>query len=149
MANLRTFTLMTLAVCVLWGHPLALAQIQAGRAPDGTVWLTDGHLPGGVQAAPFALDSLMTLPGSQSNRIPEQTSQGAPSTLLDAGVPVKTRPEDRVTCSGIQKRLNETQTELATVERKKAAGTLLIPDSGMVTLRQNLATLERLSALCD
>jgi len=38
---------------------------------------------------------------------------------------------------------------LAQTERDKASGKLLIPDSGLTTMRQNLATLERLQALCQ
>ena len=132
----------------LWVHPLALAQIQGGRAPDGTLWLTDGNLPRGIQAEPLALDQLMTLPAGPASEPTGQRVKTTPSTVTtDHTHPFS--PEDKLTCRGIQKRYNETKNELETVERKKAAGTLLIPDSGMTTLRQNLATLDRLRSLCE
>lgn len=149
MAKRRTRILFSMMIFALWMHPVAWAQIQAGRALDGTLWLTDGNLPGGIQAEPLALDQLMTLPGHQSSELTSQApKETSPNTAKSGGVSKKS-PDDDMTCRGIQKRYAETKNELDTVAQKKAAGTLLIPDSGMVTLRQNLATLERLRSLCD
>ncbi len=89
--------------------------------------------------------------------LPEAASQIRPKTTHPANPPVnapeasslpKQTAEQKATCRGINQRYAETQAELALVERKKAAGTLLIPESGLVTLRQNLATLERMRQLC-
>jgi hypothetical protein len=149
MAKIRLLTLSCIVTVGLWAHPLALAQIQGGRAPDGTLWLTDGNLPRGIQAEPLALDQLMTLPGGQTTEQTGQRFKTTPSTTVTTENNDRLSAEDKLTCRGIQKRYSETKTELETVERKKAAGTLLIPDSGMTTLRQNLATLDRLRSLCD
>ncbi len=125
-----------------WGQ----SQVQAGRVADGTLWLTDGALPAGMTPAPLALDQTMTLPSTTA----QPTTR--PATPLAATSTSKTTgqtPAEKATCRGIQQRLRETRAELTMVERKKAAGTLLIPNSGLETLRQNIATLERLQDLCD
>jgi hypothetical protein len=56
--------------------------------------------------------------------------------------------EESATCRSIDKRYEETRVNLANIERDKASGKLLIPDSGLITIRQNLASLERLKELC-
>ncbi|MGI9142883.1 MAG: hypothetical protein ACR2IJ_06790 [Fluviibacter sp.] len=124
----------------------AQAQIQTGRLSDGSLLISDQPLPKGIQANPLALDPLMTLPPpGKASQLPE--SRVAPPEAQLSGP--KQRPEEAATCRGINKRYNETKTTLEQTERDKASGKLLIPDSGLVTMRQNLATLERLKALCQ
>ena len=134
----------------LWVLTLSLipcavqAQIQAGRLNDGSLLISDQPLPPGVQ--PLELDQLMTLPA------PEKTiNQGVsgPTPPETEPLPHKQTPEEAATCRGISKRYIETKTTLEQTEKDKASGKLLIPDSGLVTMRQNLATLERLQALCE
>ena len=120
----------------------ALGQIQAGRDANGTLILTDQGLPSGAMPEPLALDQLMSLP-EEAKILPKGNVSPAPSAA-----PPKQSAEQRATCQGINQRYAETQAELAQVEQKKAAGTLLIPESGMVTLRQNLATMARMRQLC-
>ena len=122
------------------------AQIQTGRLNDASLLISDQPLPKGIQVSPMALDQLMTLPPtSKASQAPESKAL-PPETSLT--VP-KQRPEEAATCRGINKRYNETKTTLEQTEKDKASGKLLIPDSGLVTMRQNLATLERLQALCQ
>ncbi len=121
------------------------AQIQTGRLSDGSLLISDQPLPKGIQTSPLALDQLMTLPPSKASQAPESKAL-PPETSLSAP---KQRPEEAATCRGINKRYNETKTTLEQTERDKASGKLLIPDSGLVTMRQNLATLERLQGLCQ
>ena len=129
----------------LWASPI-LAQIQTGRLSDGSLLISDQPLPKGIQTSPLALDQVMTLPPtSKASQAPESKAL-PPETSLT--VP-KQRPEEAATCRGINKRYNETKTTLEQTERDKASGKLLIPDSGLVTMRQNLATLERLQGLCQ
>jgi hypothetical protein len=124
----------------------AQGQIQTGRLSDGSLLISDQPLPKGIQANPLALDPLMTLPPPvKASQLPE--SRVAPTEAQLPGP--KQRPEEAATCRGINKRYNETKTTLEQTERDKASGKLLIPDSGLVTMRQNLATLERLKALCQ
>ena len=124
----------------------AQAQIQAGRTVDGTLLISDQPLPNGVKAAPMELDQLMTLqPATKTPAKPALLDK--PQTTTTA--PGKQTPEEAATCRSIQKRYNETRKTLENTERDKASGKLLIPDSGLVTMRQNLATLERLLALCQ
>lgn len=61
---------------------------------------------------------------------------------------ISSQGKDKATCDGIDKRYEETRSNLARIEQDKASGKLLIPDSGLNSLRQNLSTLERLRALC-
>ena len=133
----------------LFGHTAAWSQsqVQAGRMADGTLWLTDGALPPGAKTAPLEIDQLMSLPTPIGTSL-KKTQDKAPRNAA-ATPQVQLTAEEKATCRSIQRRYNETKAELDTVELKKTAGTLLIPDSGLVTLRQNLATLERLRSLCD
>ncbi len=137
----------TLWVLTLSLLPCAVqAQIQTGRLNDGSLLITDQPLPNGVQNSSLELDQLMTLPppGNPTNK---RETIGAPPETKP--LPHKQSPEEAATCRGISKRYNETKTTLEQTERDKASGKLLIPDSGLVTMRQNLATLERLQALCQ
>ena len=129
----------------LWASPIQ-AQIQTGRLSDGSLLISDQPLPKGIQASPLALDQLMTLPPTSKASQPHESKALPPETTLSAP---KQRPDEAATCRGINKRYNETKTTLEQTERDKASGKLLIPDSGLVTMRQNLATLERLQGLCQ
>jgi len=133
-------------LCLVLIQPPVQAQIQAGRAANGSLLISDQPLPNGVKAAPMALDQLMTLPpATQPSATPApQEKPSSRNTAAD-----KLTPEEAATCKGLQKRYNETRKTLENTERDKASGKLLIPDSGLVTMRQNLATLERLLALCQ
>lgn len=133
--------LMAVSLCVLQGP--AWGQIQAGRAANGTLILTDQGLPSGTTPEPLAMDQLMSLP--EEAKIIQPKAIVSPGT---AAATPKQSAEQRATCQGINQRYAETQAELAQVEQKKAAGTLLIPESGLVTLRQNLATMARMRQLC-
>ena len=125
---------------------MALAQIQASRAANGTLLMTDQPLADSSNTSPLELDQLMSLPpAGHTGRNPAQT-QNTPAK--SAQTPKQT-PEEVSTCRSIQKRYNETKVTLENTERDKASGKLLIPDSGLVTMRQNLATLARLQALCQ
>ncbi len=136
----------------LWVLALSLlpctgqAQIQTGRLSDGSLLISDQPLPKGIQTSPLALDQLMTLPPPGKVSQPLESKVVSPETTLSAP---KQRPEEAATCRGINKRYNETKTTLEQTERDNASGKLLIPDSGLVTMRQNLATLERLQGLCQ
>jgi hypothetical protein len=134
----------------LWVLTLSLipcavqAQIQAGRLNDGSLLISDQPLPSGVQ--PLELDQLMTLPAPETTKKMHEQRELAPESKP---LRQKQTPEDAATCRGINKRTLETRTTLEQTEKDKSSGKLLIPDSGLVTMRQNLATLERLQALCE
>lgn len=147
-AQIRTLAHPVCLVVAFFWHTGAWSQspVQAGRVADGTLWLTDGTLPAGVKPVPLALDQTMTLPSTSAQPTTRPpTPLAATSTSNTEG---KT-PTEKATCRSIQQRVRETRAELDMVERKKAEGTLLIPNSGLATLRQNIATLERLQDLCD
>ena len=140
---------MAACLCSLQGVAWGQAVIQAGRALDGTLILTDRGLPNDVVAAPLTLDQLMSLPEAAQIRS-EPINAANPSVNASKPTsPPKQTAEQRATCRNINQRYAETEAELALVERKKAAGTLLIPESGLLTLRQNLATMERMRQLCQ
>ena len=88
----------------------------------------------------------MTLPAPETTKKMHEQRALAPE-------PKPLRPkqtaEEAATCRVINKRTIETKTTLERTEKDKASGKLLIPDSGLVTMRQNLATLQRLQALCE
>lgn len=133
-------------ICTSLLEQPAQGQIQAGRTANGTLFISDQPLPNGVKASPLELDQLMTLaPAPKTATHAEQSEKkqviNPPSH--------KKPPEEAATCRGVQKRYNESKTTLENTERDKASGKLLIPESGLVTMRQNLATLERLQALCQ
>lgn len=125
---------------------LCRAQIEGGRDAAGTLWLSDQGLPAGVASAPLELDQVMSLtpiPGS-----PGSSGQTRAPVVQSPVTHERMRSEDLATCRSIDKRYEETRVNLETIERDKASGKVLIPDSGLVTIRQNLASLERLKALC-
>jgi hypothetical protein len=125
---------------------LAQAQIQAGRAANGSLLITDQPLPNGVNASPLELDQIMTLPPAAKTATKSSPTEKPAEVNPQAN---KQTTEEAATCRSIKKRYNETKITLENTERDKASGKLLIPDSGLVTMRQNLATLERLQALCQ
>ncbi|WVH09792.1 MAG: hypothetical protein EoVTN8_1267 [Fluviibacter phosphoraccumulans EoVTN8] len=133
----------------LWVLTLSLipctvqAQIQAGRLNDGSLMISDQPLPPGVQ--PLELDQLMTLPPPETRMKKHEQRELAPESKP---LRQKQTPEKAATCRGINKRYIETKTTLEQTEKDKASGKLLIPDSGLVAMQQNLATLERLQSLC-
>jgi hypothetical protein len=134
----------------LWVLTLSLlpctlqAQIQTGRLSDGTLLISDQPLPKGVQA--LELNQLMTLPATDKT-INQRADKDIPPKTKP--LPQKQTPEEAATCRGINKRYMENNTTLEQTEKDKASGKLLIPDSGLATMRQNLATLERLQGLCQ
>lgn len=136
-----------IAVALLLLMPsLGWCQLQSGRDAAGNLWLSDQGLPEGVQPTPLELDQVMSLtPDSR----PSNTA-GRPGTSPERSPVTHQRmtAEASATCRSIDKRYEETRVNLANIERDKASGKVLIPDSGLVTIRQNLASLERLKALC-
>lgn len=125
---------------------LAWSQLQSGRDSAGNLWLSDQGLPSSVQPAPLELDQVMSLtPEPKADRTGTQST-----TTLERSPITQQRmtAEESATCRSIDKRYEETRVNLANIERDKASGKVLIPDSGLVTMRQNLASLERLKALC-
>ena len=135
-----------LAIGLLFFSAATPAQLQTGRDSTGALWISDQTLPDGVTPAPLELDQVMSL-------TPETPPAGQIAPLkADAAVSPITHQKmsrmDLATCQSIDQRYEETRVNLATIERDKASGKLLIPDSGLVTIRQNLASLERLKALC-
>ena len=125
---------------------LCQAQIQGGRDTAGTLWLSDQGLPAGVTSEPLELDQVMSLTPIPGN--PAPSGQTRPPVVQSPVTHERMRSEDLATCRSIDKRYEETRVNLETIERDKASGKVLIPDSGLVTIRQNLASLERLKALC-
>jgi hypothetical protein len=124
----------------------AMAQIQAGRDNTGTLWISDQSLPDGVTPAPLELDQVMSL--TPETPAPGQNPRLKPPAPVSPVTHERMSRMDLATCQSIDQRYEETRVNLATIERDKASGKLLIPDSGLVTIRQNLASLERLKALC-
>ncbi|MGV0953463.1 MAG: hypothetical protein ACOYBR_04070 [Fluviibacter sp.] len=125
---------------------VAWAQIQAGRAANGTLILTDQGLPNGVSPLPLVQDAVMSLPAS----VTQEKSPVVQKALSPGKAEVVTRtPAEKATCRSINQRYEDSQAHLAAVEQDKASGRLLIPDSGIAAMRQNLATLQRLRDLCE
>ena len=121
-------------------------QLLSGRDTAGNLWLSDQSLPPGVRPAPLELDQDMSLrpetgPADSSGR-PAAPPERSPVTQQ------RMTADESATCRSIDKRYEETRINLANIERDKASGKVLIPNSGLVTIRQNLASLERLKALC-
>lgn len=137
--------------CCLLGlaNSPVLAQMQTGRAVNGALWVSDQPLPAGVKSTPIELDQLMTLtpePKASKPVPPTANTANTPNTPLAAP---KQTAEEQATCRSINKRYAETKNTLEKTEQAKASGQLLIPDSGLTTMRQNLATLARMRALCQ
>jgi len=139
--------LLVLATCflALMNTP-ALAQIQTGRAANGTLWISDQPLPSGVKGSVADPDQVLTLPPEpktgQSSALPSKTPDAKPTAR-------KLTAEEQATCQRISQRYNDSKSTLEQTEKAKASGQLLIPESGLVTMRQNLATLERMRSLCQ
>jgi len=124
----------------------AWGQLQSGRDAAGNLWLSDQGLPSGVRPEPLELDQVMSLtPDVRTN---EPAGRPAAPPERSPVTHQRMTAEESATCRSIDKRYEETRINLATIEQNKASGKVLIPDSGLVTIRQNLASLERLKALC-
>ena len=148
--------LVLLALGLILASASAWAELQAGRDSQGRLWISDQGLPAGSTA--ITSPAIGVAPPAAA--MPAQTSPAwtpAPAStdfrtgsanaqVQKAGV--SSQGKDKATCDGIDKRYEETRSNLARIEQDKASGKLLIPDSGLNSLRQNLATLERLRALC-
>ena len=134
----------------------AWAELQAGRDSQGRLWISDQGLPAGSTAItsptigvapPAAAISAQTTPAS----MPAPAATDFRTEIANAQAQktgISSQGKDKATCDGIDKRYEETRSNLARIEQDKASGKLLIPDSGLNSLRQNLSTLERLRALC-
>ena len=59
------------------------------------------------------------------------------------------KQKDKATCDGIEQRYEGARLNLDKATADKAAGKMLIPESGLISMRQNLATLDRLRSLCQ
>jgi len=138
------FILLGLGLGCLFATPVK-AELQAGRDAKGTLWLSDQGLPTGVRLLPSTNSDVMTLAP------PAVTSaaMGAITPMTTDPQPNRTKTKDKPTCRGIEQRYEDARAALERTEREKASGKLLIPDSGLITMRQNLASLERLQALCQ
>jgi hypothetical protein len=99
-----------------------------------------------VAPEPLELDQVMSL----TPETPPSASSGRPAGPPERSPVTQQRmtAEASATCRSIDQRYDETRDNLAQIERDKASGKVLIPNSGLVTIRQNLASLERLKALC-
>ena len=119
------------------------AELQAGRDSQGRLWITDQGLPAGSKPLPSPTIGVTTRPeGAARQTNPAPLAPPAPKTDR------ADQDKDKATCNGIDQRYEETRSNLARIEQDKASGKLLIPDSGLNSLRQNLSTLERLRTLC-
>lgn len=139
--------LLVLATCFLaLIKTPAQAQIQTGRAANGTLWISDQALPNGVKGTWADPDQVMTLPPA-----PKTGQPSAPPTQTPDTKPAvqKLSEAEQATCRSISQRYNDTKNTLENTEKAKASGQLLIPESGLSTMRQNLATLERMHSLCQ
>lgn len=119
------------------------AELQAGRDSQGRLWITDQGLPAGSKPLPSPTIGVTTRPEGA----PRQTNPAPPAPPAQK-TDRTDQGKDKATCDGIDKRYEETRANLARIEQDKASGKLLIPDSGLNSLRQNLSTLERLRTLC-
>ena len=139
--------LLVLATCflALMNTP-ALAQIQTGRAANGTLWISDQPLPSGVKGSLADPDQVLRLPPEPKTGQPSVPPSKTPDTKPTAR---KLTAEEQATCQRISQRYNDSKSTLEQTEKAKASGRLLIPESGLVTMRQNLATLERMRSLCQ
>lgn len=122
------------------------SQLQSGRDVAGNLWVSDQGLPAGVKPAPLELDQVMSL--TPDVRPSDKTGRPAAPPERSPVTHQRMTAEESATCRSIDQRYEETRVNLANIERDKASGKVLIPDSGLVTIRQNLASLERLKALC-
>ena len=137
----------SLVICLWMLAPaFGWSQIQSGRDTAGNLWVSDQGLPTGVQPGALELDQVMSLTPEirPSDGTDRTTAQPARSPVTHQ----RMTAEESTTCRSIDKRYDETRDNLANIERDRASGKVLIPNSGLVTIRQNLASLERLKALC-
>ena len=132
----------------------ATADLQTGRSPQGTLWISDQGLPSTVKPlAPegIAVPSLSANTPGNTDARPTATAPLLDSSSTQSKGPIRQNPENgqnEATCNSIEQRYEGSRSELARFEQDKASGKILIPESGLIAMRQNLATLERLKALC-
>ena len=148
----RRLALLTLGLAALpsW------AELQAGRDSQGRLWISDQGLPAGSTAITAPAISVASPSPAISSQISPASMPAPAATDFRTGIAnaqaqtagASSQGKDKATCDGIDKRYEETRANLARIEQDKANGKLLIPDSGLNSLRQNLATLERLRSLC-
>ena len=138
------FTALGLSLGCLVATP-AVADLQAGRDARGSLWLSDQGLPAGVKPISDGASDVMSLP--QASTVPQV--KPAFSTVAAGETTQRSKDKDKATCNGIEQRYEGDRATLEKTERDKASGKLLIPDSGLVSMRQNLATMDRLRALCQ
>ena len=131
----------------------ASAELVTGRDAKGTLWISDHALPGDIKSMTVGAPEVTSLPAPQTNALRSEVPRVQDATKVtpnDGGqTPSNHKAKDRATCDGIDRRYAGAHANLLNVEQKKANGQLLIPDSGLTAMRQNLATLERLRALCE
>ena len=138
--------ILALATCLcLLADAQAQASLQTGRAANGSLWITDQALPNGITSTPIAHESLLTLPPGPKTSQPPEPDRNVAATQPTAH---KLTAEEQATCQSINNRYNEARNTLAKTEKAKASGQLLIPESGLMSMRQNLSTLERMRSLC-
>jgi hypothetical protein len=133
--------------------PPAFAELLTGRDAKGTLWISDRGLPSDIRPIVTGAPEVAGIPQLQTSTGRNETARVPDTTTVSPSnnsQPKSNRHEkDRTTCDGIDQRYAGARANLTSVEQKKASGQLLIPDSGLMTMRQNLATLERLRALCQ
>ena len=130
------------------------AELPAGRDSQGRLWISDQGLPAGSKAIPSpAIGVAPTSPAISSQISPASMPAPATSDIRTQNPNAQAQKagassQGKATCDGIDQRYEETRVNLTRIEQDKANGKLLIPDSGLNSLRQNLSTLDRLRALC-
>ena len=148
----RLFSHLALLALALAAAP-AWSDLQTGRDARGTLWISDQGLPAGVRTTLTADINVATLPqtapGKTGSTMPAMID---PQPTNRAAQIEKTRPtspeKDKATCDGLGQRYENARSTLSKAEQDKASGKVLMPESGLINMRQNLATLERLRALC-
>ena len=148
----RFFSHLPLLALALAAAP-AWSDLQTGRDAHGTLWISDQGLPAGVRATPTADINVATLPQTAPGKTaPTMPTMTAPQPANLAAQIEKTRStspaKDKATCDGLDQRYENARSTLSKAEQDKASGKVLMPESGLINMRQNLATLERLRALC-
>ncbi len=131
----------------------AAAELQTGRDVKGTLWISDQGLPNGMARVSVESAEVMTLPATSSalytgSRAMTQPTATSGNNLSSDNHNKERDRQDKATCNGIAQRYEGSRQTLSKAEQDKASGKRLIPESGLMTMRQNVATLERLKALC-
>ena len=145
----RLFSHLALLALALAAAP-AWSDLQTGRDAHGTLWISDQGLPAGVRVTPTADINVATLPQTAPGKtaptmtVPQPANLAAQREKARSTSPAK----DKATCDGLDQRYENARSTLSKAEQDKASGKVLMPESGLINMRQNLATLERLRALC-